>query len=79
MASQLRNQNGLAEANAPLGDDAEDINAASSLTINRFDQLEEKELVHPNIVRAITKDMGHHTMTEVQSATINQALNGTDM
>lgn len=47
----------------------------------RFDELLEHKLVHPNIVSAITSStgMGHHTMTEVQQKTINQALQGNDM
>jgi ATP-dependent RNA helicase MSS116 len=47
--------------------------------INKFDELIEHNLVHPNVVKAITEGMGHHTMTQVQSMTINQALQGTDM
>jgi ATP-dependent RNA helicase MSS116 len=47
--------------------------------INKFDQLIEHNIVHPNVVKAITEGMGHHTMTQVQSLTINQALQGTDM
>jgi len=37
------------------------------------------DLVHPNVVEEITKGMGHHTMTEVQTLTINHGLQGTDM
>jgi ATP-dependent RNA helicase MSS116 len=48
-------------------------------TITKFDELLEHDLVHPNIVNAITKGMGHETMTEVQSMTINQGLQGNDM
>lgn len=47
--------------------------------ITRFNELIEQNLVHPNVVEIITKGMGHHTMTEVQTATINQGLEGTDM
>lgn len=47
--------------------------------VNKFDQLIEHNLVHPNVVKAITEGMGHHTMTQVQSMTINQGLQGTDM
>lgn len=35
--------------------------------------------VHPNLLRAIVKDMGYDTMTPVQAKTINPALKGTDM
>jgi ATP-dependent RNA helicase MSS116 len=48
-------------------------------TITKFQELLDHDLVHPNIVNAITQGMGHETMTDVQSMTINQALQGTDM
>lgn len=35
--------------------------------------------VHPNLLDAITKDMGYDTMTDVQAKTITPALKGTDM
>ena len=47
--------------------------------INKFQQLIEHDMVHPNVVEEITRGMGHHTMTEVQTLTINQGLQGTDM
>jgi ATP-dependent RNA helicase MSS116 len=47
--------------------------------LQKFDELLEHSLVHPNVISAIVKDMGHHTMTEVQQKTINQALQGMDM
>ncbi|KAK4541980.1 hypothetical protein LTR36_007180 [Oleoguttula mirabilis] len=47
--------------------------------ITRFDELETHNIVHPNIVRTLTKDMGLETMTEVQQATINEALKGSDI
>jgi ATP-dependent RNA helicase MSS116 len=47
--------------------------------ITKFDELVDHNLVHPNIVNAITKGMGHQTMTDVQSMTIHQGLQGTDM
>ncbi|KAG0649212.1 ATP-dependent RNA helicase [Hyphodiscus hymeniophilus] len=52
---------------------------AGAVQVEKFDQLIEHGLVHSNIVRAITEGMGHHTMTQVQSLTINQALQGTDI
>lgn len=48
-------------------------------TVTKFEELIDHKLVHPNVVEAITKGMGHSDMTEVQSMTINQALQGTDM
>jgi ATP-dependent RNA helicase MSS116 len=53
-------------------------NADTTLTITEFQELAERELIHPNVVNTIT-GMGLTTMTDVQSATINQALRGTDM
>jgi ATP-dependent RNA helicase MSS116 len=47
--------------------------------VSKFEDLITHEMVHQNVVEAITKGMGHHTMTEVQTATINQGLQGTDM
>jgi ATP-dependent RNA helicase MSS116 len=50
-----------------------------ALQVDKFHQLIEHDLVHPNVVTAITEGMGHHTMTQVQSMTINKALQGIDM
>ncbi|KAA8570562.1 hypothetical protein MFRU_031g00240 [Monilinia fructicola] len=47
--------------------------------INRFDELIKYGLVHPNVVKEITDTMKLETMTEVQTMTINQALQGTDI
>ena len=47
--------------------------------ITRFEELESKNLVHPNVVRTLTRRMGLETMTEVQTRTINEALRGTDV
>jgi len=51
----------------------------NSPKITKFAELAEQNLVHPNVVDAIIKGMGHETMTEVQTMTINQALQGTDV
>lgn len=48
-------------------------------TITKFQELEQRGIVHPNVVRTLTRDMGLETMTEVQTATINSALKGTDI
>jgi ATP-dependent RNA helicase MSS116 len=53
--------------------------AKDFIEITKFEQLIEHDLVHPNVVDQITKTMGHHTMTQVQTMTINQGLQGTDM
>ncbi|KAL2060905.1 hypothetical protein VTL71DRAFT_8957 [Oculimacula yallundae] len=50
-----------------------------SRNVTQFQELIEHDMVHPNVVEQITKRMGHHTMTEVQSLTINQGLQGTDI
>ena len=47
--------------------------------INRFDELTKYGLVHPNVVNEITQTMKLETMTEVQTLTINKALQGNDM
>ncbi|KAM3065387.1 hypothetical protein ACMFMG_011490 [Clarireedia jacksonii] len=52
---------------------------AAGPVITRFDELVEHDLVHPNIIDEITKTMKLETMTEVQTATINTALQGTDI
>ncbi|KXL42657.1 hypothetical protein M433DRAFT_156643 [Acidomyces richmondensis BFW] len=51
----------------------------SPAKVSRFQDLETHGMVHPNIVRTLTRDMGLDTMTEVQSATIHGALKGTDI
>ena len=71
--SPLRSQEAAAKRDERLN------RPAQALNVDQFDQLIEQDLVHPNVVRAITEGMGHHTMTQVQSLTINQALRGTDM
>lgn len=47
--------------------------------ITKFKELEERGLVHRNVIRTITNEMKLETMTEVQTRTINEALKGTDM
>lgn len=47
--------------------------------ITKFADLETRQIIHPNVVRTLTQDMGLETMTEVQAATINEALKGTDV
>ncbi|KAF4630970.1 hypothetical protein G7Y89_g7166 [Cudoniella acicularis] len=74
VSSQLRNQ-----AVAERIQEGEVGGRKEHPTITKFDQLLEHDLVHPNIVHSITKGMGHHTMTDVQTMTINQGLQGTDI
>ncbi|KAK5133619.1 hypothetical protein LTR08_007567 [Meristemomyces frigidus] len=47
--------------------------------ITRFEELGTQNIIHPNIVRTLTGSMGMETMTEVQQATINEALKGNDI
>jgi len=47
--------------------------------ITRFDDLAKYNVVHQNLIDAVTKDMGLETMTEVQVGTINEALKGADL
>lgn len=64
-------------AAAAQGEEIEPRDADAPIT--RFEELGTKGIIHPNIVDTITKRMGMETMTEVQSATINQALKGNDI
>ncbi|KAK7521388.1 putative DEAD box RNA helicase hela [Phyllosticta citriasiana] len=47
--------------------------------VTKFEDLATHGLVHPNLVKSITRDMGLETMTEVQTASINEALRGDDV
>ncbi|QDS67820.1 hypothetical protein FKW77_007210 [Venturia effusa] len=47
--------------------------------LTKFKDLETRGVIHENVVKALTEDMKLETMTEVQSATINTALEGTDI
>ncbi|KAI6244963.1 ATP-dependent RNA helicase, mitochondrial [Erysiphe necator] len=47
--------------------------------VQRFQELEDFEMVHSNIIKQITQKMNLDTMTEVQVATINEALQGVDI
>ncbi|CAG8961950.1 hypothetical protein HYFRA_00013730 [Hymenoscyphus fraxineus] len=71
VSSMLRSQAAEAREDAPQD--------KQTYEITRFDELLQHDLVHPNIVKQITKGMGHHTMTSVQTMTINEALKGTDI
>lgn len=47
--------------------------------ITTFQELSDKGLVHSAVIDEITKTMGHKTMTDVQTLTINELLKGRDM
>jgi ATP-dependent RNA helicase MSS116 len=70
VSTQLRNQAAALRENS--GNDQHKI-------VTQFQELVDHGMVHENVVNEITKGMGHHTMTEVQSQTINEALSGVDM
>ncbi|OCL03030.1 DEAD-domain-containing protein [Glonium stellatum] len=59
--------------------DAQIDNAVANGPITNFHELESRGLVHKNVIRTITQDMGFDAMTEVQSRTINEALRGSDI
>jgi ATP-dependent RNA helicase MSS116 len=59
--------------------DTEIDNVVADGPVTKFHELETRGLVHKNVIRTITQDMGFEAMTEVQSRTINQALKGSDM
>ncbi|CAG8976022.1 hypothetical protein HYALB_00007549 [Hymenoscyphus albidus] len=71
VSSMLRSQAAGAREHAPQ--------EKQTYEITKFNELLQHDLVHPNIVNRITRGMGHHTMTSVQSMTINQALQGADI
>ncbi|KAI4730425.1 DEAD-domain-containing protein [Aureobasidium sp. EXF-10728] len=47
--------------------------------ITTFAELGKRQLVSKGVIQTLIKDMGLENMTEVQTATINQALNGNDI
>ncbi|KAL8990851.1 MAG: hypothetical protein Q9177_000599 [Variospora cf. flavescens] len=47
--------------------------------VTRFEELGERGMVCPTIVKTLTQDMGLETMTQVQSLTINETLKGGDV
>lgn len=51
----------------------------SQSKLTKFQELIDNNLVHPNVVNEIIKTMGHETMTQVQSMSIKEGLNGDDM
>jgi len=52
---------------------------SSDEPVFKFADLGTRGLVNPNVIQAITRNMGLETMTEVQTATIHAALKGSDM
>jgi ATP-dependent RNA helicase MSS116, mitochondrial len=73
-----RTQYATAEASERPSDES----GSSSRThspATRFEELGTRNLVHPNIVRTLTQSMNLVTMTEIQSATVEEGLTGVDM
>ncbi|KAK3115818.1 hypothetical protein LTR53_004495, partial [Teratosphaeriaceae sp. CCFEE 6253] len=73
--TSLRRQGAAAAARA--GEDAD--GSAPPPLLTRFAELGTHKVIHPTVVRTLVHDMGMETMTEVQQATINQALQGSDI
>lgn len=75
--AQFRQQNAAAAvADEGLGFSSEQNNDGP---ITTFVDLGRRKLVSNSVVQTLTKDMGLENMTEVQTATINEALNGNDI
>lgn len=60
-------------------DDGADAFDVEEPIATKFEELRTRQLVHPILVNQLVKGMALHTMTPVQSKTINKALQGTDM
>lgn len=58
---------------------AGDVEDGKDAVVTRFEDLELRGMVNRSIVRTLTNEMKMENMTEVQTATINEALKGTDM
>ncbi|KAG9976399.1 DEAD-domain-containing protein, partial [Aureobasidium melanogenum] len=74
--SQSRQQNAAVVEEEGLGFQSEQNDNAP---ITTFAELGNRKLVSKGVVQTLIKDMGLENMTEVQTATINQALNGNDI
>ncbi|CAD0018488.1 unnamed protein product [Aureobasidium pullulans] len=74
--SQWRQQNAAVAEEEGLGFQSEQTEDGP---ITTFAELGNRKLVSRGVVQTLIKDMGLETMTEVQTATINQALNGNDI
>ena len=56
------------------------INAATKHgPVTKFQQLADRGMVSPTVVKTLTQDMRLETMTQVQSLTINETLKGIDV
>ncbi|TVY88886.1 ATP-dependent RNA helicase, mitochondrial, partial [Lachnellula willkommii] len=73
VSSRLRN-----EAAARAYDNG-DAYAKDNHEIKKFQELTDHNLVHPNVVNTIVKGLGYENMTDVQTMTINQGLQGDDI
>ena len=54
-------------------------NASNNGLVTKFQELADRKMVSPTVVRTITQDMKLETMTQVQSMTINETLKGIDV
>ena len=55
------------------------IKASSSGLVTKFQELADRKMVSPTVVKTITQEMKLETMTQVQSMTINETLKGIDV
>ncbi|KAE8452683.1 hypothetical protein EG329_013942 [Mollisiaceae sp. DMI_Dod_QoI] len=78
LSSALRNQS-AARFSERSDEETQGAGKTPWKEVTKFHELVDHNMVHPNVVDMITKGMGHHTMTEVQTMTINQGLLGTDI
>ncbi|KAI5248976.1 DEAD-domain-containing protein [Aureobasidium subglaciale] len=74
--SQWREQRAAYAESEGLGFQSEQ---ADNSPITTFAELGNRKLVSNGVVQTLIKDMGLENMTEVQTATINQALEGNDI
>jgi ATP-dependent RNA helicase MSS116 len=79
VSSRLTNEAVAQRSSQRFAEDGSIEQPAQFKEITKFQELIDQEMVHANVVEEITKGMGHQTMTEVQTMTINQGLQGTDM
>lgn len=82
-SSSTPGYNGHSYATRQRYDEAEEHLETGTPTDNgtiytKFQDLADSGLVNPAVIREITHGMGHATMTQVQSMTINEALRGRD-
>lgn len=76
LSTQLRDP---AASAAAVKNDTFDEPASEDKTVNTFEDLKRFGLAEDVLVHTISREMKINIMTDVQKATINEALAGTDM